>query len=110
MRQNEDYSPGDSISDSSEKLSQSGKGGRSVLYMTLVKGGMCSQAHIFAETGCWSRGADDAKNSASVHWCQIKSWRQSWGELEKKSFIAFPGKGVHGGLMPSKLCVPSWRG
>ena len=51
LGQNEDYSPGDSISDSSEKLSQRGRGGRSVLYMTLVKGGMRSQAHIFAETG-----------------------------------------------------------
>ena len=46
--------------------------------------------------------SSDAENSASVHWCQIKSWRQSWGELEKKSFIAFPGKGRHGRLLPLK--------
>ena len=36
--QNEDYSPGDSLSDSSEKLLQRGKGeGQSVLYLILVK-------------------------------------------------------------------------
>ena len=28
------------------------------------------------------------------------------GEVEKKSFIALPGKGGHSGLMPSKLCTP----
>ena len=32
------------------------------------------------------------------------------GEVEKDSFIALPGKGGHSGLMPSKLCVPAWRG
>ena len=26
------------------------------------------------------------------------------GEVEKNSFIAFPGKGGHSGLTPSKLC------
>ena len=36
--QYENYSSGDSISDSSEKLLQRGRGGRSVLYMILVKG------------------------------------------------------------------------
>ena len=32
------------------------------------------------------------------------------GEVEKKSFIALPGKGGHSRIMPSKLCVPTWRG
>ena len=42
-------------------------------------------------------------------------WSPSWGfflrggdEVEKKSFIALPGKGGHSGLKPSKLCVPTW--
>ena len=30
------------------------------------------------------------------------------GVVEKNSFIALPGKGRHRGLMPSKLCVPTW--
>ena len=29
------------------------------------------------------------------------------GEVEKSSYIALPGKGVHSRLMPSKLCVLS---
>ena len=28
-------------------------------------------------------------------------------ETEKNSFIAFPGKGGHRGLMPSEWCVPT---
>ena len=32
------------------------------------------------------------------------------GEVEKNSFIALPGKRGHSGLMPSKLCIPSWSG
>ena len=32
------------------------------------------------------------------------------GEVEKKCFTALPGKGGHSGLVPSKLCVPAWRG
>ena len=32
--------------------------------------------------------------------------RQSLGSLENNSFIALPGKGGHGGLVPSKLCSP----
>ena len=38
LGQNEDYSPGDSLSDSPEKLLRRGKGeGQSVLYLMLVK-------------------------------------------------------------------------
>ena len=33
-----------------------------------------------------------------------------WGEVEKNSFIALPGKGGHSRLMPSRLYVPHWRG
>ena len=33
-----------------------------------------------------------------------------FGEVEINSFIALPGKGGHSGLMPSGLCVPTWRG
>ena len=29
------------------------------------------------------------------------------GEVEKKSFIALPGKGGNSWLMPSKLCLPT---
>ena len=29
-----------------------------------------------------------------------------WGEVNKNSFIALPGKGDPSRLMPSKLCVP----
>ena len=38
------------------------------------------------------------KLSFSVHYCQIKSQRQSFGEVEKDSFIALPGKGGHSRL------------
>ena len=31
------------------------------------------------------------------------------GEVEKNNFIALPGKGDHSGLMPSELCVLTWR-
>ena len=46
LEQNEDYSLGDSISDSSEKLLQRGSGGRSI-YMILVKGKFNSVKHLF---------------------------------------------------------------
>ena len=51
LGQNEDYSPGDSISDSSEKLLQRGGGKVRVLY-DFSEGGTCSQAHILAEAYC----------------------------------------------------------
>ena len=31
------------------------------------------------------------------------------GEVEKNSFIALPGKQRYRGLMPSKLCIPTWE-
>ena len=57
LGQKEDYSPGDSISDSSEELLQRGGGKVSIIY-DFSEGGTCSQAHILAEACCWSRGAD----------------------------------------------------
>ena len=33
-----------------------------------------------------------------------------WGEVEKNSFIALPGKWGHSWLMPSRLYIPHWRG
>ena len=44
LGQNEDCSPGDSISDSSERLLQSGRGGRSI-YKVLVKGEFNTMKH-----------------------------------------------------------------
>ena len=48
--------------------------------------------------------------SSVPHWFLVLSFF-GWGgdEVEKNSFIGLPGKGGHSGLMPSKLCVPSWR-
>ena len=31
------------------------------------------------------------------------------GEGEQENLIALPGKGDHSGLMPPRLCVPTWR-
>ena len=42
----------ETASNISEKLLQRSKGWRSVLYMNLVKGDKCSQAHILAEGCC----------------------------------------------------------
>ena len=39
--------------------------------------------------------------------CPIESWREVLGEVEKKSFIALPGKGEHRGFMPSKTVYPN---
>ena len=49
-------------------------------------------------------------NPASVPRHRIILRDRVLGEVEKNSFIALPGKGGHSGLMPSKLCVPPWRG
>ena len=52
----------------------------------------------------------DAENSASLY--TDAEWNlgdRVLGEVEKNSFIALPGKGGHSGLMPSRLCVPTWE-
>ena len=46
LGQNEDCSPGGSISDSSERLLQSGSGGKSI-YKVLVKGEFNTMKHTF---------------------------------------------------------------
>ena len=46
MRQNEDCSPGGSISENSERLLQSGSGGRSI-YKVLMKGEFNTIKHSF---------------------------------------------------------------
>ena len=57
LGQNTDYGPGDSISDSSEEPLQRGRGKVSVMY-DFREEGPVHQAHVVAEAGCWSRGAD----------------------------------------------------
>ena len=47
MEKNEDYSPGDSISDSTKKLFQRGIGESQYIHVTLVKGNTCNEARIF---------------------------------------------------------------
>ena len=65
MGQNEDYSSGDSISDSSEKLLQRGKGeGQSVLY-DFSEEGTCSQTQILAQDCYQSKGTDVTINDFS---------------------------------------------
>ena len=49
----------------------------------------------------------DAKNSASVHWCQIGSRRQSFGEIGNKNFIALLGTVEHNELIPFRILCPS---
>ena len=49
----------------------------------------------------------DAKNSASVHWCQVESQRQSFGEVGNKNFIALLGTGEHNELIPFKILCPN---
>ena len=49
LEQNEDCSPGDSISDNSEILLQRGRRGRSIYMWFWWRGSTCNQAHIFAE-------------------------------------------------------------
>lgn len=47
-------------------------------------------------------------NWTSRPWDWINSWDRIL--IKKKSFIIFPGKGGHRGLVPSKLYVAPWRG
>ena len=51
LGQNEDYSPEDSISDSSEKLLQRGKGEGQYI-CDFSEEGMCGHAHILTEACC----------------------------------------------------------
>ena len=49
-------------------------------------------------------------NPSSVPDVKLNLRDRVWGEVEKNSFTALPGKEGHRGLMLSKLCVPTWRG
>ena len=46
----EDYSPGESLSESSEKLLR--RGGKEVSIYVILEKGMCNQAHISVEGCC----------------------------------------------------------
>ena len=65
LGQNEDYSPGDRDSDSSEELLQRG-GGKVSIICDFSEGGMFSQAHMWAEAWCWSREAGATVNDFSA--------------------------------------------
>ena len=49
---NEDYSPGESIPDSSEKLLHRGRGKVSIYMISVTDRGSCSQAHVLVEVCC----------------------------------------------------------
>ena len=69
-----------------------------------------SSGDIRVRSPCVWWGPCCLKLSFSVHWSQIKSWRQNLGEVEKDSFIiTMLGKGGPSGLLPQN-CVPTWRG
>ena len=54
--------------------------------------------------------AIDAENLASVHQCQIETWRQTFGKAEKNSFIALPHKGgVQKARAPQNYSVLSFK-
>ena len=66
LGQNEDCSPGGSISDSSERLLQSGRGGRSI-YKVLVKEEFNTMKHSFLQkVFCYSWGSDVTMMGFSV--------------------------------------------
>ena len=51
----------------------------------------------------------DAESSASLYTCPELNLRDRvWGEVEKESIIALPGKGGQSRPMPSKPCVSPW--
>ena len=57
----EDYSPGDSISDSFETGLKRSRG-KDKICIILMKGSTWSQVHILAEAGCKSQGMDITAN------------------------------------------------
>ena len=63
---------------------------------------------ILKREGGWVKSSDgDVKRRPLCTGAKLNSGYRIWGEVEKNSFIVLPGKG---GLMPSKLCVPTWGG
>ena len=81
MGHNEEYSPGDSISDSSENLLQKKQRQRSA-YCSETRG-TYDQTHILAEGYCWSQRADVTFNDFTAfldmrrykNWACIFSWK-----------------------------------
>ena len=76
LGQNEDCSPGGSISDSSERLLQIGSGGK-IIYKVLVKGEFSTMKHSFYKKAfCWSWGSDITMKgfSASLDMRRCKDW------------------------------------
>ena len=56
---------------------------------------------------CGPLGKADAKSSASLYTrAELNLGDGVLGEVEKNSFIGFPDKEGHNGLMPSKPCIP----
>ena len=92
---NEDCSPGDSISDSSEKRLQRGSGGRSVYMWFWWRRSTCNRAHIFFVQGfCQSRGAVVTIKdfSAFLDMRRYKNWAHkisSWKYLSEDLFCQF---------------------
>ena len=51
----------------------------------------------------------DAESSASLYTCPELNLRDRvWGEVEKESIIALPGKGGHSRLTSSKPYILTW--
>ena len=81
LGQNEDCSPGGSISDSSERLLQSGRGGRSI-YKVLVKGEFNTMKHSFLQmVFCYSWGSDVTMKGfrAFLDMRRLRIEMQGWG-------------------------------
>ena len=108
--QNEDYSPGDSISDSLEKLLW----GKVNIYVILLTGTTCNQAHIFCRRFLmvswsllsWKTAVTMKDINAFLDMRRCKNWAQkicSWKYLsEDLSCQVFPEH-----RMPH-LCSPPW--
>ena len=52
----------------------------------------------------------DAKSSGSVYWRKLHLGDRVLGEVEKKNFIALPGKGRHSRFVPLKILCPNLTG
>ena len=79
--QNEDCSPGDSTSDSSEKLLQRGRWGKINIYVILVKGRSCNQAHIFVGFASHEKQMSPQRNLVLF---------QIWGDARTGLIISAP--------------------
>ena len=72
LGQNEDCSPGDSTSDSSERLLQRGRGERQYI-CDFGKGGVCAIKHIFSvESFCWCHDTSASHEKQSSSWEDVR--------------------------------------